>query len=289
VINFEGIHGYARQVGWGPYLWRTFVRQFCKRILRRDLELRLPTGLTLHLPRNSHYASVVWLTQGHADEGCEEILLRSLHPEEDFLDIGAHLGYYSLWCAPRVRRVHAFEPDPRNHPWLQQNARRAANVVVNQAAVSDSAGEITLCQHPSSAESHVLTPRPGAESLHPLIRVPCTTIDIYWRQQGLPPVCAFKVDVEGHELPVLRGAVDMMNTCRPVGLIETTHQNKTGLCLMLESLRYKAVAAVRAGTAIKLMEMDGCFSEANDFTMVFLVPEEKYPVWSARSMASHGR
>ena len=161
--------------------------------------------------------------------------------------------------------------------------------MVNQTAVSDSAGEITLCQHFSSAESHVLTPRPGAESLYPLIRVPCTTIDTYWRQHSQPRICAFKVDVEGHELPVLRGAAEMMNTCRPVGLIETIHQNKAGLLLVLESLRYKAVAAVRAGTAIKLVEMDGDFSEAHDFTMVFLVPEEKYPVWSACSMAPHGR
>jgi FkbM family methyltransferase len=279
MIDIEGMRGYAHLVGWGPYIWRTFVRQFCKRILRRDLELRLPTGLMLHLPRNSHYASVVWVTQGHADEGCEEILLRSLHPGEDFLDIGAHLGYYSLWCAPCVRRVHAFEPDPRNHPWLEQNARRAANVVVNQAAVSDSAGEITLCQHPSSAESHVLTPRPGEESLHPLIRVPCTTIDIYWRQQCQPRICAFKIDVEGHELPVLRGAVEMMTACRPVGLIETTHKHKPELCPLLESLRYRAFAAVRMKTGRTLVEMGPQFSEAYDFTMVFLIPEESVESW----------
>ena len=275
MINFESMRGYARLVGWGPYLWRTFVRQFAKRVLRCDLELRLPTGLKLHLPRSSHYASVVWLTQAHVDEGCEEILFAWLETGGDFFDVGAHLGYYSLWCAPRVRRVHAFEPDRRNQPWLQQNAIRAGNITVNFAAVSDFYGEIILCQDPSSAQSHVVGAGELAISANPSVRVPCTTLDRYWHEQGRPSVGALKIDVEGHELAVLRGATEIFKVCRPIGLIETVHAHRQELVAMLDAWQYRAVAAVASPAGRVLTVMDANFSPACDFTMVFLVPSEK--------------
>jgi FkbM family methyltransferase len=281
MVTFANIRSYAFQVGWRAYLWRTAVRQFYKRILRRDLEIRLPTGLPLHLPRDSHFASVVWLTQGRADEGCEEMLLRFLKPVADFLDIGAHLGYYSLWYAPRVRQIHAFEPDPRNHRWLERNSLRAANVRVNHLAVSDRTGTVEFRQDASSAQSHVLTD--GHRKGEACISVPCTTIDTYWKQNGQGSVCAFKVDVEGHEISVLRGAAEMLKACRPMGLIETSHTNREKLIGVLEPLRYKAIAAVRSGREIVLMEMNNRFSETHDFTMAFLVPEEKYLEWNAGS------
>jgi len=253
-----------------------------KRILRQDLEITLATGLVLHLPRDSHYASEVWLTNGHTDGGCEEILLCSLNPKSDFLDIGAHLGYYSIWCAPRVRQVHAFEPDPRNHRWLGSNALRAANVVVNHLAVSDHSGTLDLCQDASSAQSHVLANVPAVRSPD-CIRVSCTTVDAYWEAQGRKPVCGFKIDVEGHELSVLRGAVELMATCRPTGLIETCHGKRIELAALLASLNYKAIATVHSGRGISLIEMGAGFSLDHHFTMAFLVPEEKFANWVAES------
>ena len=73
----------------------------------------------------------------------------------------------------------------------------------------------------------------------------------------------------------------MLKACRPLGLIETSHTNREKLIGVLEPLRYKAIAAVRSGREIVLMEMNNRFSETHDFTMAFLVPEEKYLEWNA--------
>jgi len=282
MIDFHSIRAYSRKVGWITYFLRTSRRQFYKRLLRSDLKIRLPTGLSLHLPRESHYASEVWLTRGHVDDGCEEILLHALRPDQDFLDVGAHLGYYSLWCAPAVRCVHAFEPDPRNHNWLRQNAEQTTNIVARYSAVSDFSGEIALCQDVSSAQSHVVDFSKPEQSQQRCVRVPCTTIDAYWAQQERPSICALKVDVEGHEIAVLAGAREVFTACRPIGLIETCFQNVHRLRLWSASVAYRSFAIVRLRQRTEIVEINEGFDSGHDFTMAFLVPNERADAWLQR-------
>jgi len=116
---------------------RFVVRQFYKRILRRDYPYRLPTGLVLHCPPGNSFGSEVILSGADVDWGAEQILARFLEPHGAFIDVGAHIGYYSLYMRPLVREVHAFEPDRRNFVWLQRNCAGVAGVVTLPVAVSD--------------------------------------------------------------------------------------------------------------------------------------------------------
>jgi FkbM family methyltransferase len=133
-------------------------------------------------------------------------------------DVGANAGEWSrafLECARRCGRLdglrlHAFEPSGYTCRLLAENLPATAQV--NQVAMSATAGEATL---------HVRGPGAGTNSLHQACghvrseKVLTTTVDAYVAQHAVDRVDLLKVDTEGHDLAVLRGARE----CLRAGLI----------------------------------------------------------------------
>jgi len=74
------------------------------------------------------------------DWGAEELFARFASQNSDFIDVGAHIGYYSMYLHPLVRNVYAFEPDPRNLTDLAANAASASNIEVVESAASSHTG-----------------------------------------------------------------------------------------------------------------------------------------------------
>jgi FkbM family methyltransferase len=130
--------------------------------------------------------------------------LSLLEPGMTVLDVGANIGMYTVLAARRVGpagRVHAFEPTPAVAGSLLRNIALNAldNVVVNEAAVSDTAGVATLflgetCDRSSLAGGG--TP----------VQVEAVTLDGYLADCEVPKVDVVKMDVEGAEARALRGA-----------------------------------------------------------------------------------
>lgn len=132
--------------------------------------------------------------------------LRSvLHRGDVFVDIGAHVGYFAVRAARwvgRTGRVFAFEPHPVNYRMLVRNGRRIPQMVAVQAAVSDAGGQACLFEHSTSTSSHALTDLSGSGRSVPVRAV---SLDQWAREQDVRRVKAVLIDVEGHELAVLRG------------------------------------------------------------------------------------
>lgn len=125
------------------------------------------------------------------------------------LDVGANVGGYSLlfarW-AGTAGRVYAFEPAPEAYSGLQQHIVMnglAATVHAHQMAVSDTVGEVAFSATGSQGNNHLLME--GEQANASVIHIPCTTIDQFCAAEGLQPDF-IKIDVEGFELAVLRGA-----------------------------------------------------------------------------------
>ena len=142
------------------------------------------------------------------------------------LDIGAHHGLYSLLAAKRVGkngRVRSFEPSPRECKFFRQNLRvnRCRNVQVESFALGSSAGRAELFLVEGAEDVCNSLRPPAAEVTTRKVTVEVRSLDEYLEQQKIGKVDFIKLDVEGAELEVLRGAMRLLSSEeRPVILAE---------------------------------------------------------------------
>jgi FkbM family methyltransferase len=134
------------------------------------------------------------------------------------LDIGAHLGLFTVLMARRVGptgRVYSFEPTALTRKLLQRvvNLNGCSTMVeVRPEAVGSITGTAVFhetADTESNANSLVQTQRS-----HHTTTVPTTTLDDFTKMRGLTVSC-LKIDVEGAELDLLRGAGEFFARYRP--------------------------------------------------------------------------
>jgi len=141
-------------------------------------------------------------------------------------DVGAHAGFFTL-LASRLAgdrgRVYALEACPDNVERLRRNveANRALNVEVVALAASDRDGEAAFVMHESTLQGRL-----AGEMEHSAVTVRTTTIDTLVRE-GMTPPDVIKIDVEGAEGAVVRGAARTIAVHRPALLLEV-HAREAG-------------------------------------------------------------
>src|SRR5579883_1711683 len=149
-------------------------------------------------------------------------LERFLSPGDTFIDVGASVGLYTVVASTLVGargRVLAFEPASEIYPVLRRNAaiNGTSNVTTFNAAVSDQPGTARLF-HITGASLYSLGERAGHDDSFEEVRV--TTLDEVVDRMGLDSVACIKIDVEGAEALVLRGASRTLARFRPTVLFE---------------------------------------------------------------------
>jgi FkbM family methyltransferase len=153
----------------------------------------------------------LYLTGKRLTEKREMALLQTLiEPGMTIADIGANVGFYAVLMGQWVGaggRILAFEPDPFTFELLQRRTAAAtpANIEVRQFALGDQRGTATLyCSAYNRADNRVgqRHDEPNVEAIDIQVR----TLDEYLAERGLPAVDAMKIDVQGLEANVLRGA-----------------------------------------------------------------------------------
>jgi FkbM family methyltransferase len=129
-------------------------------------------------------------------------------------DVGANFGPYTYALARLGSTVHAFEPNPDCADALR--AWPAANVLVHEVALSDTEGDATLTiPLPNGTEQSTQgSIEKGATGR--TVKVESRTLDHY----DFARLDFMKVDVEGHELAVIRGGRETLRRCRPIILVE---------------------------------------------------------------------
>ncbi len=158
------------------------------------------------------------------EDDIEELrfLLRNLKPGSVFLDIGAHHGVYSVVAARHTRnRAHivAFEPSPRDRRRLKLHLRLngASSVRVEAYAVASANGTARLfLGRPTMSSLRYLPSAKPAKT----VTVETITLDEYVKRSGLDRIDLMKVDTEGGELEVFRGAGRVLESFRPVIICE---------------------------------------------------------------------
>lgn len=168
-------------------------------------------GLRLyHEGRSSYHMRM--LAMGMHDRDVAEVMLRLARPGMAVLDVGAHIGYFSL-VSVRLGGpgsvAWAFEACPRLVPILRRNIAEngfEGQVHVQPTAIGDTVGVATLfAGHDDSMLSSLHPSAAARGGRADAERVPCTTLDVWAREHGWPAIDLVKVDVEGHEVAVLAG------------------------------------------------------------------------------------
>ena len=144
-----------------------------------------------------------------------------------FLDVGAHIGYFSMKASPCVGKsghVLAFEPNPETLLLLRDNvtANHADNVIVEPIACTEHEQTLTLYAGPPSntGMSSLAQDNVPVEGAPKSYTVPCRPIDDVVRELKLNRVDAIKIDVEGAEVGVLRGAMATLRRFHPIVVVE---------------------------------------------------------------------
>lgn len=165
----------------------------------------------------TYHASRVWEPEVHA------AMTRTIGTGMSVLDVGAHVGLFTLAAARRVGptgRVFAFEPSPATLVSLRRHITLNGfddRVEVVPAAVGDIEGETPFYVYGETMSASVARASldelsPGREAMPASeITVPVVTLDGLCTERGVRPD-RVKIDVEGAELRVLRGAVELLHS-----------------------------------------------------------------------------
>ena len=144
------------------------------------------------------------------------------------LDIGAHHGFYTILASKRVGasgRVIAFEPSPGEQRRLSLHLKinHCTNVKVEPFALAGQGGEATFfIVEGRNTAFNSLRP-PAVSKPTKKITVGTSTLDNYIKKEHIDHVDFIKIDAEGAELEILRGAKCSFNqNCCPVIMAEVS-------------------------------------------------------------------
>ncbi len=162
------------------------------------------------------------MTQGRWEPGVTRLIETVVRPGMTVVDVGAHIGYFSLLAARQVGpsgHVYAFEPAPENFALLTRNitGNGYQQVVATRKAISDHPGVQTLFLHQDSV-AHSLQ-KETISRVQASLQIETTTLDQFFAALGWPAVEVAKLDIEGGEPPAIEGMSELLARNRHARLI----------------------------------------------------------------------
>lgn len=190
-------------------------------------------GFGMHLnPRDKGFSrNILW---GKRESFAAEYLCEFLNPQEVCFDIGANIGYYvniEQQCC-KEGEIYAFEPVSDTFKILKKNLPPRARAY--KVAIGDFVGD-THINVDSNRNLSTITNNPrnaGVEA------ITCTTIDTWVKQRSIIPTF-LRMDTEGYEVKILRGAKNLIQSKVPLKIFMETHPTLAGKAstnMMLETL-----------------------------------------------------
>jgi FkbM family methyltransferase len=128
------------------------------------------------------------------------------------LDVGAHVGFWSMWLALHFQEVHAFEPVPEHVECFKKNVKDLVDI--HEHAVGAVKSLVCINRHPDNSGKASIGD--GADF------VDVRSIDSYQFED----VALIKIDVEGYESEVLMGAAKSIARCKPLVILEDNGQHE---------------------------------------------------------------
>jgi FkbM family methyltransferase len=217
---------------------RLFVRYgldfptFAYRLLK-TIGLEKVLVLLLHMPKQGYKFfcrinrdEILFMTNHEND------ILEYFIPDEGdtVVDVGAHIGLYTIIAAKRVGptgKVIAIEPDPENFKILKKNIllNQLSNVEYLECAAYSTKKKLKLflpeVERGRTIFNTVMEDR--VKSYDDFIEVESNTLDNILNEKNVQRVNYVKIDVEGAELEVLKGAVNTLSSNKDLTLLIEVH------------------------------------------------------------------
>jgi len=178
-----------------------------------------------------------------------KILPKFVNNDTVFVDIGAHIGLYTLWACKRARRVVSIEPNPEALVYLKTNIalNKCSNVTVVPKVVGDRRGFTKLKIPKIAGKRFIPTSSSIVRDFDKTLKVnevdvEMDTLDNILDEIGVDEVDFIKVDVEEAEGLVVKGAQKTLEKAKTI-LIEIRPKN-IWVARYLQNIGYKLVEAV---------------------------------------------
>lgn len=139
------------------------------------------------------------------------------------LDVGANIGCTALLFSDLADTVHAFEPSRITSAILSTNVASAPNIDVHAFGLGETAGAFELTYASNNRSGGFVSNLTQASTGHSVEMIELRRMDDVVRELGLSAVDFIKLDVEGFEGSVLRGAPETLWRFRPVVVLEMNH------------------------------------------------------------------
>lgn len=206
----------AQRLAANPRLF--IARQYRSRI--RPRLVRSPSGTVIGVLEGGvrfefdfAYAPVLLTMWHHAYEmEVLEVLARFLGRGDVFVDVGANIGFFSavaLGLVGERGEVHCFEPAPAHYRRLERlrELNPTHQLHLNDCALGQSEGEsiLNISSGPNIGWNTLVPGFMAADPDREEVAVPIRRLDAYLAESAIDRIALIKIDVEGYELPVLKG------------------------------------------------------------------------------------
>ncbi|MEM7162579.1 MAG: FkbM family methyltransferase [Bacteroidota bacterium] len=213
-----------------------------------------------------------------------QLYSRMIGQNDCILDIGANTGLYSLIAASKSAscKVIAFEPNPINTERLKKNIHLNSlkNIEIEKYALGEDDGEIDFfvpkdneISDTSSAVKEFSELTYGGRKEWKPIKIEQLSIDSYIERKKLEKVSFIKIDVEGYELFVLKGAQHTIRTYQPNLLVEVflNEENRAFFSNFIQEYQYEIFFVHRNG----IQKHRGSLKDKPGFNLL-LCPQGRY-------------
>jgi FkbM family methyltransferase len=159
---------------------------------------------------------VYWAKEGPGSEPATNAWVNSFTGSDTFVDIGANIGLYSLMAAANgVSRVYAIEPNPFSFSVLARNivANGFGSVIIPLCLAMSNRSSIVTFKlggpHAGTIKNEIIGEEPHPDGMS--ITTASFSMDELFRVQGISGINHLKIDVDGLELEILRGASGLLS------------------------------------------------------------------------------
>jgi FkbM family methyltransferase len=189
----------------------------------KPVQLTLPTGVRMELDGRDFVTQTLLMTEIWEPDVTRWVT-SSLKPGDVFVDVGAHVGYYTLLAGKLVGesgRVVGVEPNPATFARLQRDValNPFRNIAVRKVACTDQETTLKFFQAPIDNTGTSSINKTNAHEGNE-ISVPGVPLDKIVQDLGIKRVDLVKIDVEGAEMMVLGGMTNILAAYHPKVSIE---------------------------------------------------------------------